>query len=276
MKTCVRCGTENSSEYKYCKSCGAELPCVDEKSERNIDFHNKFFDASQFSLQSDDITIPEIDRFVGKNHEQITPKFITIQQKGKKLIWCLPAFLFGLFFGLPGVALWFLYRKMTKPAALILLAALLFETVKMFFLFGATSEYYSMIFEGLRYYTQLILQNPEGAIEWLVNYFAQATNNMVEMMVDAFPAWLSTLEMYIIDLAAPIFISLLGLLSYKNHTIKKISELKKTSVDETVYAIKLRREGGTSVGRAVLGILIYGVLSFTISAIPLIAVLFGM
>ncbi|MBO7217064.1 MAG: hypothetical protein J6V50_00005, partial [Clostridia bacterium] len=244
--------------------------------ERNFDFHNKFFDASQFSLQSDDITIPEIDRFVGKNHEQITPKFITIQQKGKKLIWCLPAFLFGLFFGLPGVALWFLYRKMTKPAALILLAALLFETVKMFFLFGATSEYYSMIFEGLRYYTQLILQNPEGAIEWLVNYFAQATNNMVEMMVDAFPAWLSTLEMYIIDLAAPIFISLLGLLSYKNHTIKKISELKKTSVDETVYAIKLRREGGTSVGRAVLGILIYGVLSFTISAIPLIAVLFGM
>ena len=82
MKTCVRCGTENSSEYKYCKSCGAELPCVDEKSERNFDFHNKFFDASQFSLQSDDITIPEIDRFVGKNHEQITPKFITIQQKG--------------------------------------------------------------------------------------------------------------------------------------------------------------------------------------------------
>ena len=275
MKTCVRCGTENLGEYKYCKSCGAELPCVDKKNEKNYYFTNKSFDVSQFSLQSDDITIPEIDRFVGKNHEQITPRFVTIQQKGQRFMWCLPAFLFGLLLGLPGVAIWFLYRKMTKPAALILLAAVIFEAVKMVFIFDPVSEYYSALFSGLKYYAQFTLQSPENAIEWLVNYMSQATNKMAEMVVEAFPVWLSSIDTYIVNLAAPIFISLLGISSYKNHTIKKISELKKNSSDETIYAIKLKREGGTSVGRAVVGIAIYWALILVISSLPLILVAFG-
>ena len=275
MKICVRCGSQNSSDYKFCKFCGAELPCVDQKEEKQYK-NDCYNDDIDFSRDSENITIPEIDRFVGKNYEQITPKFVTLQQTGKKFMWCLPAFLFGLFFGLPGVAIWFLYRKMTKPAAFMLLASLVAECLNMFFAFDALTELYRVLFNGFLQYGNMVGQNPEAATEWLINYFNQltvwadsATSGVAYTVFDF-------VNTYIIQIAAPITLSLLGWKLYKDYSIKKISDIKRTSQSNAHYAVRLSREGGTSIGCAIAGIAIYIAVSFVISLIPVVVTIINL
>ncbi len=275
MKICVRCGSQNSSDYKFCKFCGAELPCVDQKAERQYK-NDCYNDDIDFSPDSENITIPEIDRFVGKNYEQITPKFITLQQTGKKFMWCLPAFLFGLFFGLPGVAIWFLYRKMTKPAVFMLGAALVMEALNICFAFDVISELYRVLFDGFLQYGSMMEQNPEAATEWFMNYLNQMTVWADSMVSSATYRIFDFVNTYICQIAAPVVLSLLGWNLYKKHTLKKISEIKRTSQNKEQYVIRLSREGGTSVGRAVAGLVIYVVICFAISLIPLIAALFSL
>ena len=275
MKNCVRCGAENSSEYKYCKFCGAELPCVDQKVYRQNDteYNN---DGIEFSTDSEDITIPEIDRFVGKNYEQIVPRFVTMQQKGIKFVWCLPAFLFGLFFGLPGLAIWFLYRKMTKPAAAILALALIFEGVKMAFAFGPLTECYTMLLSGIERYADLLITNPEAAMQWLTDYINEMQILLSSSLSSGVPVIISTVDTYICQLFLPIGISFLGLFLYKKHSLKKISDIKRNSESKAHYVMRLTREGGTSVGRVCVGLAIYLLISFVISSLPLFVSVFGM
>ena len=109
---CPDCKTENEPEYIYCKNCGK--PLANKASEQAPQYKDSPQNANAYGgTQGDFIdgnTVEEVCTFVGKNAGKIVPAFVKLGNTGTKVSWSWPAFIFGLFFGPVGVAIWFLYR----------------------------------------------------------------------------------------------------------------------------------------------------------------------
>ncbi len=128
MRICPDCGTENEEEYSYCKNCGAKLEIAENKTEyqyNNTDsgtYNPNFADAKSNGFFVDTITgIPsdEVCAFVGKKSPDILKKFSKMEVTGSKVSWCWPVAILGLLLGPIGSAIWFFYRKMYKPALIL-------------------------------------------------------------------------------------------------------------------------------------------------------------
>ncbi len=269
MKKCVQCGAENRSDFKYCKLCGAELPCVDQKVCREYDPERE---EPEFSADSEDISLKEMSVFVGKNSNDIVSRFAALEQNGKKACFCLPAFLFGLFFGLPGAAIWFLYRKMKKTGAILLLISVAMSVISLIFTFSVQCEYYSQLFTDMDYYGRLFALNPAEAVSWLSNYINQLTYNISASLTAAIPPVVRFFTGYFANFAVPIILSFFAISIYKDYSLEKISDIKRGSKTYGIYTHKLKTQGGTSVAAPILGIIIYLIISGIISLIPLLAV----
>ncbi len=273
MKICVRCSAENSSDFKYCKLCGAELPCVDQKVCKKPEPAEK--PVADINLDSEDISIAEMSKFVGKNSGDIVPRFIKMQNTGKSLSFCMPAFLLGFFFGLPGVAVWLLYRKMIKPAAIVFAVSALLSAVPMFFTFGILCEYYRSAFSAVDYYLNSFAGSSAEAAIWLIEYCGELTSWLSSELSKVVPWVVTAIIDYGFNFVAPIVLSFFTVRLYKDYSIQKISSLKRNASHPMLYSVALTREGGTSVGTAVLGSLIYLAVTMLISAVPIIAAALG-
>ncbi|MGN0494387.1 MAG: zinc-ribbon domain-containing protein, partial [Acutalibacteraceae bacterium] len=154
---CSECGTENESEYTYCKNCGAPLVKPANRDETEFigseaqnppqgyaepqgnsyssadytppTYTEQSFGGQQYSPYGaynayaiDGVPADDVAFFIGKKSTEIMPKFIKMEITRSKTSWCWPAAILGFFFGPLGAAIWFFYRKMYK-IALILLAA---------------------------------------------------------------------------------------------------------------------------------------------------------
>ncbi len=264
MKICVRCKTENNADYKYCRLCGAELPCVDKKpvwenSEPANNEQDKFENG-------DEISTYEMNVFVGKNSNAIVPKFIQLQREDKKVAFCLPVFLLGLFCGIFGVAAYFLYRKMTKLGSIFLAVAILLVAVETVVNFDATYQYVQSSLEVMNE----AVQNGMSAED-----MSAKLGELERVYQDKIPVALSIINEYIVSLAVPIIIALFTIYLYKEHSISKISECKAEGLAKTEYLLALHRKGGTSAGAVVVGVAIYLVIAVAIAAAPVVMVILG-
>lgn len=271
MKVCVRCQTENNSDYKYCKFCGAELPCVDRKP-----LWESAEDQSEEKVGSDvpvseNISVFEMNVFVGKNNDRIVPEFIDMQQKNKKASWCWPVFLLGLFFGFFGMAAWFFYRKMNKLGFILLGAALLLQTADMIVNFRAMTELYRDIFSAMYSYAGTFATDPSAASEWLNSYINELALVYNANAVTIF----SVIQQDVGGIVLPIIMALFGLHFYKEYSLQKIGEIKTLHGGTPSYIMFLGNKGGTSAGRAVFVPIIASLFSVLISAVPMIAFFMG-
>ncbi len=263
MKICVRCKTENNADYKYCKTCGAELPFVDKKPIWEYDGEAQNTAEDNFH-NSDEISTYEMNVFVGKNSNVIVPKFVQLGREDKKTAFCLPVLLLGLFFGPVGIAAYFLYRKMVTPAVLILAAGFAVTLASMIVNFGAIREFA----EG---YTELIkeLTRMNGAMSQAdLDKGVEALINAVdEKTVDIF----GYINNYLLGVALPIVMALFADYIYKEHSIARISACKAEGMPKTEYFLTLHRRGGTSGGAVALGLTVYIILEFIAILIPVMA-----
>ena len=263
MKICVRCKTENKPDYKYCKMCGAELPCVDRKP---IWEEQTAAPEPEISENAEEISTYEMNVFVGKNNHTIVPKFIDLQRNNKKVSFCLPVLLLGLFFGPFGIAAYFLYRKMTKPAIITLGASLVLILAETIANFGAiyqfTGEYLALLKE--------LVRGVVGEAE-----LEAELSSLVFTLSENFTAIFSYINTYLCGVAAPIVVALFTDYLYLEHSLSVISKCKRMGLPRAAYLTKLSSKGGTSGTAVLIGSVVYIAIAVIIIMAPIAAAIIG-
>ncbi len=238
---CPECNTENEPQYKYCKNCGKQL--VAEKGNNTFEGENTYepreayYGAKTVVDNIAAVSVEDIEAYVGKKSYKIIPKFSKMELTGSKISWCWPVAILSYLFGPLGAAIWFFYRKMYKTA-LIFAAIGVALTIGLSFLSGDAAS----IEEGVT------AQLEAGVLDF--NKILSAdTPQTVKAMLFGFVS-------NIVNLATTVFCGLFSYRIYKNDVIDKILKYKRRDVDPRYYRMGLAAIGGTSVGMAILGIII--------------------
>lgn len=189
--------------------------------------------GSQYGIEG--IPAEDIAFFVGKKAGDILPKFTSMEFSGSKVSWCWPAALLGFFFGPMGAAIWFLYRKMYKIGALLLVL-------------GA----------ALTFFLAALSYNP-SAVE-TDDLFDAFTSGDVDLLDDLLTGEETVLSRVadLIDMATGVACCILsgifGFYAYKEHCVKAIRNYRMTGIDPRYYRIGLASVGGVSGGMVAVGI----------------------
>lgn len=257
---CIKCGTENKQEYTFCKNCGAVLPDLQEnytphgniKTEEDNTQDEKIFGIAKKHLK----------RFVDKNNEKILSRFSGLELADSAVSWCWPAAILGFFFGFFGVSFWFFYRKMYKPAVSLVLIGTVFYIAQAFFAYQRielilpqlSALFNSNIFETGNY--KLLISFIENSVST-----ATVGINFANIFADTEKS------------LAIIFGGLFGLTLYKNHVIKKVTDILKKRADAEGIFIDLESQGGVNGGMAFLGVIIMIIIALAVSTTMVIGFL---
>ena len=243
---CPRCGTENESEYTYCKNCGTLLSTV--KETENGTYTNQNYSTPQppvNGFQFGDITTEEMTLFIGKKSHNILPKFAKMEITNSKISWCWPVAILSLFFGALGASLWFFYRKMYKHAALLAVIGAVISILTTVLTGSVTPDLTEMFADVLE----------SGDISAILNAF----NNIPPSKAIIYTV--STLISDLSDIIVFILCGLFGYNIYKNHCIEKIKNYKMYQSNSPYYKLGLSSIGGVSGGMLALGFVIMFVTS---------------
>lgn len=250
---CSECGTENEEKYAYCKNCG--MPLKREKTEEKSDYDFSQSNEYEYSNnQTDSNTVhntpkgiivdnidgipqEEISLFIGKKSYDILPKFSKMEITGSKTSWCWPAAVLGFLFGPAGVALWFFYRKMYKPAVILSVIGAVVTFVTSFMMMGSSQ----IDFEA--FFSSAMNNDLNAALEAI-----STTETMWTVIADGINN--------IISILACILGGLYGYYFYKEHCVNKINNFKMYHADQRYYRLGLASIGGVSGGMLAVGILI--------------------
>ena len=288
-KICSECGTENESEYSYCKNCGAplnksasqnETEFIGENTQSNSQgsasaeggavppsgftpptYRAPNYGGQQYSPYSvyndytiDGIPAEDVAFFVGKKSTEIMPKFMKMEVTRSKTSWCWPAAILGFLFGPLGAAIWFFYRKMYK-IALILMAA------------GAVITFSTA---ALTYNTDsTVLNSVIGSFaDGDLNSFMDALENIdgTRTALDVIASGIESIA----SLATCILAGLFGYHAYKEHCVKTIRSFRQNGIDPRYYRIGLASLGGVSGGMLAVGIIAMFVIQSVASELTLI------
>lgn len=282
-KICSECGTENESDYIYCKNCGTLLtsptkPAEPEpaKAEPEHEFiaqtapdtkaeqpsfqpappvYNTANGSAGYTPDSSPITdgIPqeELALFIGKKSAVIMPKFIKMEITNSKVSWCWPAAILGFLFGPMGAALWFFYRKMYKTGALLAVIGALINIIVAALTFNTTSADYTLLYRSFL----------SGDMQSVLNALSSigSTSTLLDVIADVISS--------AADLATCILTGLFGYYLYKEHCIKAINNFRMSISDRRYYTMGLASVGGVSGGMLAVGIICIIVVNNLTSAV---------
>lgn len=269
-KICTECGTENSPDYKYCKNCGAILNKPEQKPEgpefiggsdnreynsqntesRDYGERHESYSQTGVSYQPsnwkmypdfsiDGVPCDDITAYIGKEAPKIMPKFIKMELTRTKTSWCWPAAVLSFLFGPLGAAIWFLYRKMYKPA-LILIAIGLVLTA------SVKALTYDIDEQGLASALSGSIEN--GSLDDLLKTVSELpTADLIRISI-------SSLLQQTANIIAMVITGIFGYYIYKKQAIAKIITYRSSQVDPRYYRIGLASVGGTSGGMLAVGI----------------------
>ena len=249
MNICEKCNTENETEYIYCKNCGARLN-NDHSDDTNNSKFNQYSggenntNAGQYTFCTDSINgIPtdEIILFIGKKAINIVPKFTKMEIFKSKTSWCWPVAILGFIFGPLGAALWFFYRKMFKPALLLLLAGFVLSCTVSAMTYNTRSAITEIVTEALE----------NGDINEAFN-----TINSIDIK-DSILSVSANLINNIVSIATGVLTGIYGYYMYKNHCVEKISSFRNNLSEQKYYKIGLSALGGTSGGAVAIAIVAF-------------------
>lgn len=260
-KICSECGTENENDYIYCKNCGALLTAA-AKPENEQPEHKLTAEAApapktvpestaqetvpkteQSSFRPapapDGIPQEEIALFIGKKSVVIMPKFIKMEITNSKTSWCWPAALLGFFLGPMGAALWFYYRKMYKPAALLTVIGAVINIVTATLTFNSGSVDFTALYRSIL----------AGDAQSIISAFKSLNDSST--VLDLIATAISNAA----DLVTCILTGLYGYYLYKEHCIKSINRFRMSIPDRRYYTMGLASVGGVSGGMLAVGII---------------------
>ena len=274
-KICSECGTENESDYIYCKNCGALLaapakPAEPEPAKAQTapepkagqpsfqpapPVYNTANGSAGYTPDSNPITdgIPqeELALFIGKKSAVIMPKLVKMEITNSKVSWCWPAAILGFFFGPMGAALWFFYRKMYKTGALLAVIGALINIIVAALTFNTTSADYTLLYRSFL----------SGDMQSVLNALSSigSTSTLLDVIADVISS--------AADLVTCILTGLFGYYLYKEHCIKSINNFRMNISDRRYYTMGLASVGGVSGGMLAVGIICIIVVNNLTSAV---------
>ncbi|MDD4699157.1 MAG: zinc-ribbon domain-containing protein [Oscillospiraceae bacterium] len=223
----------------------------------------------------DGVATADIAAFVGSKQEYFIPKFAQHAGRGSFASWNWPVFLFGFLLKIPFV--WFFYRKMYKVGSIILAIWIALTVIISGTMLYSLSPIYDGIVAGFKEAAPYISTDNGYSFSYNYNYdnnnnsiyennnsqnnskIDEIMNNNIEKCL---PEFLSRIPYLIIGSVFAFLLLALYVLSavyanslYRNHTLKKIVELKSQRPDMSSFELTLH--GGTSTGIAVaIGIIV--------------------
>lgn len=255
---CKNCGTQNEEKFSYCKNCGTPLRATEENTK------NSYNTADKIPFEIDGIPSSDYSYFIGNNQHKILDKFAKMSLTVSKLAWCWPAIILSLLFGFFGAAIWLFYRKMYRYGVIAL-------TVGLFILGINTAITYQPTLVLAEQFRQVLIEfmsgvNPEVFEETLKNVFGQfAASQQVGIA-----SFISETANYF----AAFYYGLFGMYLYKKHAYSKIKAYRAANSESDYYNYGLSSIGGTTVGMAVLAVIIYIAASNILTMIPFITKFF--
>lgn len=275
-RICPECSVSNEPEYKYCKNCGATLlspPKAEPEIVSNPSIAENVPPAAQQAPINNNINTPvnsgfksyfvygdyaidgvpanDIALFVGKKSDKIVPKFIKMNFTNSKISWCWPVAVLGYLLGPIGAALWYFYRKMYKPAIILMIIGAIITIGTSVLEYNANTEVYGDIFN--------ILSEDLTEAE-LSNVFDFVKKNLPDFIL----TYLSVVITGLAELVTCIWCGLTAYNSYKNYSIKKIKNFREKIADQRYYRLGISSLGGVSGSMLAVGI----ILAVAITAIP--------
>ena len=79
-KICVTCKAENEASFKYCRSCGAVLPTVDDATSKDEAVFEATSGFNSSAATIDGISEEHLRVYIGKNHHRILNSFFNMSQ----------------------------------------------------------------------------------------------------------------------------------------------------------------------------------------------------
>lgn len=262
---CPNCSTENESDYVYCKNCGTQLK-TEEKPEASKqtsysntsaqqppNYQNKAFNRSNGydGIDFDGISADEMTDYIGKNSNNIMPKFAKMQITRSKISWCWPVAILGFLFGPLGAAIWFFYRKMYKPATILTVSGAVLAVIINIFSPSFSEEMLQALENAL--YT--------SDIESIISAFGNIPTT------DIMASYIISLIEDIANVLTCVICGIYGYHWYKAHCIEKIYEYRSIQTDTRYYRFGLTAIGGVSGGMLALGIILFCVINTLASTI---------
>ncbi len=257
-KICNECNTVNESDYKYCKNCGAMLPCDAEPKTETAYENATYNNYNPFaSDEVEGVKTEDLVRFVGKNSDKIVPKMALMEATGKKTSWCWPVFILTFLFGLCGAGFWFLYRRMYKWGITLLVVALVLSAGKTVLTINTMEGFLTGYFDALENYTVTMdTTRLQHDITALMTSDELLGATLVSNVINA------------LRMAVSIIMALFSLHIYKRHAVNKIKSYGRPLSD-----IELMLSGGTSGGALAATLVLYAMASITVYVILTISFL---
>lgn len=269
---CPECKTENEEQFRFCKNCGTALTY--EAGEPKSDFKTpEEFEPKSAQHVGLGAQIPElIDgtekremmAFIGKDAHKFFGKFLKMEYSGSKISWCWPVFFLNLVFGFFGSALWFLYRKMFKPAIALIVAAVLIMGVETALTFDQSVE----MSKGFIVNIEEFFLNGGSDVANPELFFGEEGGEAALSEPTGVLAIISDTLNTIETLLGGVFMAMFALNVYKKHATAKIKEQREKHGESPYYLYTLSLKGGTSGGMLAFGIVLFVVLSNVFTAIP--------
>lgn len=134
-KLCPVCGAKNRSVYRYCNECGAAF--TNQASTMQVPFNGGYTSpatphapppayaapptptAPIETATFDGVTAADLFTYTGKN-PALYQKMLARRLSPAGRAFCVPLLILGLLLGFFGMACWYIYHKMYKPATLFL------------------------------------------------------------------------------------------------------------------------------------------------------------
>ncbi len=256
---CIRCGSENHNDYKFCVNCGAVLPQKDKavftESPATVDESFKSDDAV---TDFDGVSTAEMTAYVKTNQNKILPKFYSMEKYRQKVSFCFPVFILGLLFGLFGISMWCFYRKMKKLGLISLVLGLVLVLGDLIVNFNTTTQF-------IGGYSKLMLDLFSDSQGFSAALTEAAFDNLVAQYDSSYIRIFSFLNQYVGGFICPVLMGMFGLHLYKIKAVKDIKELKGVCPEELLLS-EIAARGGTSKGLLAIPIIVY-LLTFIVSFI---------
>lgn len=276
---CPRCGSLNCENDVYCMRCGAPLREDANTQQQNGESFNGDYSARREQMYADfnrfggldpnseldGIPVAEYSDFVGgKTPGKILRKISAMERFGKSLSWCWPALFIG--------PVWFFWRKMKKEGLLLSALLLVISIAGGFLQVNAPLErYYKDTFES---FSQVIAGKitPEEFQQQIADYSniysyaeltpAENTKNTFALIFD-----------YLAEPGMSILCATTAMYFYRKKVKTSVLDIRQRCTSMEEYRSVLQTEGGTSVGWAIVGAVLFLASAFCMTYLPMLIVL---
>ena len=286
---CPSCGSRNYENDAFCLRCGKTLhpEAADPNQSRTYqrmegeNDYNASYNRPNISDEMllsfrkygglhpqstlDDIPVCEYSDYVGGGSPgKIIRKISTMERYGKKTSFLVPAFLFG--------PLWFMFRKMRKEGWVVGMVLILLSLFSG--LLQINDAYVNYIKNTLSLYSEMLSgdMSQSDVLDKIADY-AEDYNNATLSGGERFRSAASSAVYYLAIIGIPLYCGFFGLEHYRKKVKSDILRIRSECSDMNTYQIMLQKEGGTSAGGAIIGILIYLTAMLCYSYVPMLIAL---